>query len=206
MGDQDEVAGISEPERTRPLFDVIPTRTLHDATCVNNPRPNIREVIANYQRARGRLDREADAIEFDPNEVYRALERVQERYDVFEGAERRPVADHGGYHLRTQRRSSGFSCVRRIRVDVGGQTNSIVGRLSPHTSWKIRHGVPRRLLERDAVLCRFILHLYRPDRVGYLLQDCYRPLPSSWVMVPFPSMHDGELEVVYHARAARSSG
>ncbi|WP_155119998.1 hypothetical protein [Haloarcula rubripromontorii] len=39
------------------------------------------------------------------------------------------------------------------------------------------------------------------DLYQYLVQDYYQPLPSSWVMVLFPSMHDGELVVVvYHAR------
>jgi hypothetical protein len=38
-------------------------------------------------------------MEFDPDEVYRALERVQENYDAFEGAERRPIVDHGDNYV-----------------------------------------------------------------------------------------------------------
>jgi len=81
------------PEKT-PL-DGLPFRTVHDATYESRRRPSVREVIRNHQRARSRLHREAEAMEFDPDEVYRALECIQENYDAFEGAERRPIVDHG---------------------------------------------------------------------------------------------------------------
>jgi hypothetical protein len=37
----------------------------------------------------------ADAMEFDPSEVYDALERVQQEYDAFDGARLRPIYGHG---------------------------------------------------------------------------------------------------------------
>ncbi|WP_227130980.1 hypothetical protein [Halorubellus salinus] len=75
--------------------DEIEAETLHDAARENSHRPSVRELLADTQRGQDWLHREAEAMEFDPYEVYRALERVQENYDAFEGAERRPVVGHG---------------------------------------------------------------------------------------------------------------
>jgi rubredoxin len=36
------------------------------------------------------------------------------------------------------------------------------------------------------------------DLYQYLVQDCYQPLPASWVMVPSPSTRDDEVAVVVH--------
>jgi hypothetical protein len=95
MDDQDEATEIPKTETTKALVERIDTRTLHDAFHETSPCPTIREVIADHQRAQSRLHREAEALEFYPTHVYRVLEHVQEIYDPFEGAERRPIVDHG---------------------------------------------------------------------------------------------------------------
>ncbi|WP_323676871.1 hypothetical protein [Halorubellus sp. PRR65] len=99
MDDRDEATDIPKPETTKTLLDGIPARTLHDAFHETSPRPSIRDVIANHQHAQSRLHREAEALEFYPTQVYRVLERVQESYDAFEGAERRPIVDHGNRYV-----------------------------------------------------------------------------------------------------------
>ena len=62
---------------------------------IDRTRPSIREFISRHQRAETRLYRMAEAMEFDPSEVYDALERVQEEYDAFDGAKIRPICCHG---------------------------------------------------------------------------------------------------------------
>jgi len=101
MKDRDEV--IDPPEQDTP-------RTTHAETTVGRretagtsreptDRPTVREFLATHPRAQSRLHREAEAMEFDPEHVYAALERVQECYDAFEGAERRPIVDHGDNYV-----------------------------------------------------------------------------------------------------------
>lgn len=75
------------------------TQKTIDGVALDDHRPSIRELIRDNPRAQNRLNREADAMEFDAEEVYTALERVQESYDAFEGAERRPVIDHGDNYI-----------------------------------------------------------------------------------------------------------
>ena len=62
---------------------------------IDRTRPSIREFISRHQRAETRLYRMAEAMDFDPSEVYDALERVQEEYDAFDGAKLRPIYCHG---------------------------------------------------------------------------------------------------------------
>lgn len=76
--------------------DVDPTEREMDET---RKRPSIREFIANHPSAESRLYREAEAMEFDPTEVYDALERVQEEYDPFAGAKIRHIYGHGDNYV-----------------------------------------------------------------------------------------------------------
>ncbi len=60
-------------------------------------------------------------MEFDSDEVYRALEHVQESYDAFEGAERRPIVDHGDYYIAFGLNGADwhalFECIRQAIDD-----------------------------------------------------------------------------------------
>lgn len=98
MDNQDETTNNSESMMARSL-DEIPNKALRDATRENSRRPSVREVIANHPNAQSRLHREAEAMEFDPEEVYNALERIQESYDAFEAAEHRPIVDSGDNYV-----------------------------------------------------------------------------------------------------------
>lgn len=79
--------------------DGIAPKTVDDAIRMESHRPHVRELIANNHPAESHLHREAEAMEFDSDEVYHALQRVQESYDAFEAAERRPVVDHGDNYV-----------------------------------------------------------------------------------------------------------
>jgi len=89
MDERDSETGNAEFEIEN-ASDGIAAKTVHDVIRMERHRPHARELIANNHPAQSRLHREAEAMEFDPEEVYHALQRVQESYDAFEAAERRP--------------------------------------------------------------------------------------------------------------------
>jgi hypothetical protein len=98
MDDRDFETGNTESQ-IKNTSDGIAARTVDDAIRMESHRPHVRELVANNHPAESRLHREAEAMEFDPAEVYYALQRVQESYDAFEAAERRPVVDHGDNYV-----------------------------------------------------------------------------------------------------------
>jgi|GEM_PF-2038856 hypothetical protein len=98
MDERDSETGNAEFEIEN-ASDGIAAKTVHDVIRMERHRPHARELIANNHPAQSRLHREAEAMEFDPEEVYHALQRVQESYDAFEAAERRPVVDHGDNYV-----------------------------------------------------------------------------------------------------------
>ena len=98
MDDRDTDTGNAELEIENTL-EGIAAKTVHDVIRMESHRPHVRELIANNQPAESRLHREAEAMKFDSEEVYHALQRVQESYDAFEAAERRPVVDHGDNYV-----------------------------------------------------------------------------------------------------------
>jgi hypothetical protein len=98
MDDRDTDTRDAEFE-SESTSDGIAAETVDDAIRMESHRPHVRELVANNHPAESRLHREAEAMEFDADEVYYALQRVQESYDAFEAAERRPVVDHGDNYV-----------------------------------------------------------------------------------------------------------
>jgi len=98
MNDQDSETGNAELEIENASAEIA-AKTVDDVIRMESHRPHVRELIANNHPAESRLHREAEAMEFNSDEVYYALQRVRESYDAFEAAERRPVVDHGDNYV-----------------------------------------------------------------------------------------------------------
>jgi hypothetical protein len=157
MGDRDSETGNAEFDIGN-ASDGIAAKTVDDAIRMESHRPHIRELIANNHPAESRLHREAEAMGFDPAEVYYALHRVQEGYDAFEAAERRPVVDHGNNYVAFGLNGSDwhalFGFIKRqiddeeMRAYIAQVVTKVMSDITGE-NWHTHNSLPLALSERE---------------------------------------------------------